>query len=65
MVRFEETAHGCYKVIVDKQPLGYIAIEHGFFTDSTVIKKFTAVSPNDLRTIADQAESVQKTGYLK
>ena len=54
MVDFEQTMGG-HAVKVNGKLFGWIE-KRGFFTDPTVIKEFTEVSPVDLRKIADMAE---------
>jgi hypothetical protein len=63
MVNFQLTMGG-YEVSVNDQHIGWLSQERGFFTDPTVIKKFIEISCSDLRHIAQEAEALQKTGYL-
>lgn len=58
MVTFTLTASG-FTVRVDDKAIGYISRERGFFTDPTVLKSFTVIDPEDLRTIANQVDMIQ------
>lgn len=58
MVRFPLTMGG-HEVLVDGKKMGYIE-SRGFFTDPTVVREFTEVSPDDLRAIADKAEEIMR-----
>ena len=63
MVSFEQTMGG-FRVLVDGKPFGHLQRGTGFFTDSTVVREFTAVCRNDLERIARKADEVERHGNV-
>ncbi|MDE1970179.1 MAG: hypothetical protein KGI50_01200 [Patescibacteria group bacterium] len=61
MLEFKRTAGG-FAVHVNGQLFGHISKERGFFTDSSVVKAFLEVSPDDLEQIVHKAKEVMTHG---
>jgi len=62
VVTFDETMGGL-AVMVNGKPFGHISKEHGFFTDSTVIREFIKVSASELREIAKKSEEEERAKH--
>ncbi|MFC1615082.1 hypothetical protein ACFL22_00800 [Patescibacteria group bacterium] len=60
MVEFKQAASGGFEVLVNGNSFGYIDKNHGYFTDSSVVKEFMNVSSEDLVSIAQKAKEVSQ-----
>ena len=60
MVKFQPTMGG-FDVFVDGELFGRLCRNHGFYTDSTVVKKFLVVSSKDLIKISKKTDEVRES----
>ena len=58
MLNFRPSMSG-FEVQLNEKTFGHIDKEHGFFTSSTFIEDFVALSEEDLRKIADKVREIK------